>query len=474
MKKYMVTFAVLASILMLLPVVASAESDMSRINRERMAIGRALLEMQSNNWQSLLQYYTYDIEYHDPIVSINGIDMMSQFLARLFTASPNLVTTIEDEICINDMYAASWTMDGFFNDVPYNAKGITIIRFRRRSTKVYYQRDYYTEGDIMAYIPGLDEAIEGFRTYYRCAVDPTFDCPLGQTVDGGVPEDLLPTAEDARLSEMAGPRSDKARINRQRKAIGRALIEIDATNWPSLLQYYTGDIEYNDPIVTIEGIDVMAQFLARLFASGPDLVTTVEDEICIDGIYAATWTMVGSFNGVPYSAPGMSIVKFRPGETQAYYARDYYTEGDIMINIPGLDEPTEAFRTYYRCAVDPTFPCPLAQTMADAASQSGVTEAEDSPSPATFKLRQNAPNPFSPSTTIYFDIPDGGGDVTLQIYDVSGRLVRTLIDGYKPSGAGAVSWNGRNDQGQPVASGIYFYRMTAPGFSEMKKMVLLR
>jgi flagellar hook assembly protein FlgD len=112
--------------------------------------------------------------------------------------------------------------------------------------------------------------------------------------------------------------------------------------------------------------------------------------------------------------------------------------------------------------------------MADAASQSGVTEAEDSPSPATFKLRQNAPNPFNPSTTIYFDIPDGGGDVTLQIYDVSGRLVRTLIDGYKPSGAGAVSWNGRNDQGQPMASGIYFYRMTAPGFSEMKKMVLLR
>jgi hypothetical protein len=69
--------------------------------------------------------------------------------------------------------------------------------------------------------------------------------------------------------------------------------------------------------------------------------------------------MAGAFDGVPYSAKGMSIVKFRPKETQAYYQRDYYTEGDIMINIPGLAEPTMAFRTYYRCAVDPTFTCPF-------------------------------------------------------------------------------------------------------------------
>jgi len=55
----------------------------------------------------------------------------------------------------------------------------------------------------------------------------------------------------------------------------------------------------------------------------------------------------------------MSIIKFRPKETQAYYQRDYYTEGDIMKNIPGLAEPTEAFRIYYKCAVDPTYICPF-------------------------------------------------------------------------------------------------------------------
>jgi hypothetical protein len=62
--------------------------------------------------------------------------------------------------------------------VPYEAKGMSIIKFRDKSTEVYYQRDYYTEGDIMAAIPGLDQAVGGFRTFYRCAVDPDFICPF--------------------------------------------------------------------------------------------------------------------------------------------------------------------------------------------------------------------------------------------------------------------------------------------------------
>ena len=117
------------------------------------------------------------------------------------------------------------------------------------------------------------------------------------------------------LPLMAGAESDSSRINRERKAVGRALIEIQSQNWPSVLQYYTDDIEYQDPIVTIQGIDMMTEFLARLFSSTPNLVTTIEDETCINGIYTATWTMVGSFDSVPYSARGMSIIKFLPGET---------------------------------------------------------------------------------------------------------------------------------------------------------------
>lgn len=158
---------------------------------------------------------------------------------------------------------------------------------------------------------------------------------------------------------IAYAESDSSHINKVRKAIGRELIEVQSTNWPAVMPYYTDDIEYHDPIVDIYGKEAMTGFLARLFTSSSDLITVVEDETCINGIYSASWIMAGSFNGVPYEAKGMSIIKFRPKQTQVYYQKDYYTESDIMVNIPGLAEPAEAFRTYYKCSVDPNFVCPF-------------------------------------------------------------------------------------------------------------------
>lgn len=285
---------------------------------------------------------------------------------------------------------------------------------------------------------------------------------------------VLAVAIALLLPLTANADSDMSRINRERKAIGRALIDVQSDNWPAVLQYYAYDIEYQDPIVTIQGIDVMTEFFARLFGSTPDLVTTIEDELCIRNTYMATWTMTGAFNGVPYSAKGMSVMKFRPGETQVYYQKDYYTESDIMINIPGLAEPAEAFRVYYMCAVDPTFDCPLVMPATGVAAENERVGEQDVSLPGAFGLRQNTPNPFNPSTTIAFEVPDGGAHVSLQIYDASGRLVRTLVDGYEPSGTRTVTWDGRDDEGQPMASGIYFSRMTAPEFSETTKMLMLK
>jgi hypothetical protein len=365
-------------------------------------------------------------------------------------------------------------MVGQFSGVPYSAGGITIIKFRPRTAQVYYQRDYYSENDIMINIPGLDEAVIGFRTFYRCAVDPTFDCPLEAAANDVLPG-IEPTSGFLKSDEGKGRNRSPFWLRRQQLEIGRALIEINAANWPSLLQYYTDDIEYHDPIVDIYGIDTMAEFLARLFSSSPDLITTVEDETLINGVYSATWTMVGQFDGVPFSAKGMSIVKFRPWSTRVYFSRDYYTEGDIMVNIPGLDEAVTGFRIFYRCAVDPTFDCPLdkAAALADFA-EAEQKKSNDLQSAVTFSLQQNAPNPFNPATVISFVVPEGGANVSLRIYDVTGRLIRTLVDGYAPAGTRAVSWHGKNDQGQPVASGTYFYQLTAPSFSEKKKMVLLK
>jgi flagellar hook assembly protein FlgD len=88
-------------------------------------------------------------------------------------------------------------------------------------------------------------------------------------------------------------------------------------------------------------------------------------------------------------------------------------------------------------------------------------------------LYQNFPNPFNPATTIAFDLQIGR-DVTLIIYDVAGGLVRTLVSRNLPVGRYTSDWNGTDDSGRRVASGIYFYRLHAGGFVETRKMVLLK
>ena len=94
-------------------------------------------------------------------------------------------------------------------------------------------------------------------------------------------------------------------------------------------------------------------------------------------------------------------------------------------------------------------------------------------SPALTALGANYPNPFNPSTTVPFTLARAG-QVTLRIYDVSGRLVATLLDGVVATGAHTRVWDGRNDAGSPVSSGVYFYELVAGDFRQTRKMVLLK
>jgi len=90
-------------------------------------------------------------------------------------------------------------------------------------------------------------------------------------------------------------------------------------------------------------------------------------------------------------------------------------------------------------------------------------------------LDQNYPNPFNPATTITYTVPDAGmRPVSLVIYDVRGARVRTLVDGMHSGGRFSVDWNGRNDAGARVSSGMYFYRLEQPGFTATRKMLLIK
>jgi flagellar hook assembly protein FlgD len=89
------------------------------------------------------------------------------------------------------------------------------------------------------------------------------------------------------------------------------------------------------------------------------------------------------------------------------------------------------------------------------------------------ELAQNNPNPFNPTTTIRYTVPSRDL-VTLQIYDVTGRFVTELVNESRPAGHHSAMWNGTNASGDPVGSGVYFYRLNVGKQSLTKKMVLLK
>jgi hypothetical protein len=93
--------------------------------------------------------------------------------------------------------------------------------------------------------------------------------------------------------------------------------------------------------------------------------------------------------------------------------------------------------------------------------------------PERFTLHQNYPNPFNPVTALRYDLPKNSL-VTIIIYDMMGREVKTLINQTQDAGYRSVIWDATNDYGKPVSAGIYLYQIQAGEYISTKKMVLLK
>jgi hypothetical protein len=100
-------------------------------------------------------------------------------------------------------------------------------------------------------------------------------------------------------------------------------------------------------------------------------------------------------------------------------------------------------------------------------------ETQTASRPAEFELTQNYPNPFNPETKIKYALKRTG-HVTLNIYNILGEKVKTLLDRDQSAGFYQIDWDGKNDNGKFVSSGIYLYKLEVNGFSEVKKMLLLK
>ncbi len=131
----------------------------------------------------------------------------------------------------------------------------------------------------------------------------------------------------------------------------------------------------------------------------------------------------------------------------------------------GIDRDRDGYRDRYEIAMgsDPANPNSIP----------AVTAAEGSPSVQPARLSQNAPNPFNPSTVIAYEV-GRAGPIKLHVFDVAGRLVRTLVDANVPAGRHTVRWDGRDEQGRQVASGRYYYRLRVGAKVLTRDMTLIK
>ena len=172
------------------------------------------------------------------------------------------------------------------------------------------------------------------------------------------------------------------------------------------------------------------------------------------GQYPLTWSVVSG--ALPDSLdmdPSLGLISGVPMQEGDY---------DFTVELRDSFDPPHADTSSFTLVIDPA-------TGIEGEIRGGIGL------PRAYGLYQNYPNPFNPSTVIPFDVPeDEGGPLSLTIYDLRGRRIRTLISGDVEPGRREVHWDGRDEKGCHVPSGLYLYRLDSAGFESTRRMLLVR
>ncbi len=195
-------------------------------------------------------------------------------------------------------------------------------------------------------------------------------------------------------------------------------------------------------------------------------------------IAMSAYRLQGSGQGYIVAAP-ITVPAAPPGWTSVGSAIDIAVVGAAKVTI-SMTEPGALPQVgFYRW--DGNHWSPLVTTRSDgrlvSETSGGTIAAFHNPDivaiPTEFSLQGNYPNPFNPTTAIAFSVPSES-KVVLKVYNMLGQQVRTLVSESMPTGFHQVSWDGRNNSGQSVASGVYIYRMQADRFVQSRKMLLVK
>jgi len=166
----------------------------------------------------------------------------------------------------------------------------------------------------------------------------------------------------------------------------------------------------------------------------------------------------------------------RGGPTPLFLAREM-TPGRVILAdaITGggtvSGDGALANIVFRRIGPDGAVSVDLAQVFDGSGGVDVLAAAKETPS--TYALAQNYPNPFNPETQIAYSLPEAGR-VRLTVYNLVGQVVRTLADGTQAAGGHSVRWDGRDEAGRRLASGVYLYRIEVNGFSAVRRMMLVK
>jgi hypothetical protein len=205
-----------------------------------------------------------------------------------------------------------------------------------------------------------------------------------------------------------------------------------------------------------------------------------------DGRFVVEWSRAGvdydmidqTFEIVFYD-PAVYPTATGDGEILFQYHEIHNTHTEKNFSTVGIENPEQTDGILYSyCNIYPDEAAPLASGRAilfttDPPDGYPSTDVPDGVDPRRVVLQDACPNPFNPVTTIAFGLPETA-DATVRIFDVTGRLVRTLHDGVREAGMHRVVWDGTSESGDEVASGVYYCRLEALGETHSTSMVLLK
>lgn len=306
---------------------------------------------------------------------------------------------------------------------------------------------------------------------------------------------LQPTGNVQALVNSDGMQTFVSAFNDSGHTSPRGIgVALTARSWA---ENNRSDVIQLDYVITNNGSAYFAGYHAGLFIDW-DVIDTFGNVGGIDDQTRSVWI------GMPGSRVfGMALVGDVPlanltlvdNDTYVYpasHVTDAHKYGLLngAIHTPSVDEPTDLsallsvgplnldpgqqVRVTFLVAYGDNVEDFLANVRAGGASGSQTTAVGEPQLPmAPLALGQNVPNPFNPITSIEFGLPRAG-DVNLSVYDLGGRLVRTLISGQIAAGQHTTRWDGRNDRGTQASSGIYLYRLTTPEGTLSRKMMLVK